>query len=127
MFVDGHFYRPQTKFAKVMFSQVCLSGGGGVSSPLHAGIHAPDRHPLCSACWDTVNKWAVCTPLECILVSQASVILRGGGCLTDTPAHLTRQTATAADGTHSTGMYSYILIIIPSKAATLDVLIMHPF
>ena len=22
--------------------------------------------PLCSACWDTVNKWAVCIPLECI-------------------------------------------------------------
>ena len=26
--------------------------------------------PLCSACWDTVNKRAVCIPLECILVLQ---------------------------------------------------------
>ena len=24
--------------------------------------------PLCSACWDTINKWAVRIPLECILV-----------------------------------------------------------
>ena len=46
--------------------------------------------PLCSACWDTVNKWAVCIPLECILVTvrnevvkvmflHLSVCPRGGG------------------------------------------------
>ena len=23
-----------------------------------------------SACWDTVNKWVICIPLECILVSR---------------------------------------------------------
>ena len=28
-FVNAHFYRPQTKFAKVMFLQVCLSTPGG--------------------------------------------------------------------------------------------------
>ena len=63
----------------------------GVLAPLHAGIHpqahTPGRHPtgghtpprqtphplgrhptLHSACWDMVNKQAVCIPLECILV-----------------------------------------------------------
>ena len=41
-----HFYRPKTKFAKVMFSQVS-TGGGGLSAPLHAGIHPQTRgrHP----------------------------------------------------------------------------------
>ena len=136
------FYRPQTRFGKVMFSQVSVCPQGGVSAPLHAGIQTPrqaqtpwqthpppragtpprqvhplgrythgqihplDRyipsvvtppgrypppgqvhplgrhtspppcpvhaaiHPLCSACWDTVNKRAVYIPLECILVSE---------------------------------------------------------
>ena len=60
----------------------CLSVHRGVSAPLHTGIHPLDRHPtgrhppdqrqtppLCSACWDTVNKRAVRIPLECILVN----------------------------------------------------------
>ena len=77
-----YFYRPQTKFAKVMFSQVsvCPGGevGGGVFAPLHAGTPPsgqtpPGRHPpLCSACWNTVNKRPVRIPLECILVVDAS-------------------------------------------------------
>ena len=65
------------------FTGVCLSTGG-VSSPLHAGIHPPGPEadtpprntalgshppPPRSACWDMVNKWAVHIPLECILVS----------------------------------------------------------
>ena len=72
------YYRPQTRFAKVMFSQVsvCPQGGaGGVCAPMHVGIHPPwagtppGRYtPLFSACWDTVNKRAVRIPLECILV-----------------------------------------------------------
>ena len=33
-----NIYRPQTKFAKVMFSQVSVCPQGG-SAPLHAGIH----------------------------------------------------------------------------------------
>ena len=78
-------YRPQTKFVKVMF---CLSTGG-VSAPLHAGIHplGPEadtplgRHPparcmlgytppspvhagihtpLPSACWDTPPLRSAC-------------------------------------------------------------------
>ena len=92
------YYRPQTEFAKVMFSQVsvCLSMEG-VSAPLHAGIHPLGqttplgRHPPCSvhvaihtplpsacwdthpsplhsACWDTVNKRAIRILLECNLV-----------------------------------------------------------
>ena len=62
-----HDYRPQTKFAKVMFSQVsvcpqgrgclphCMLGytlspppGQNPLCPVHAGIHPPP-----SACWDT--------------------------------------------------------------------------
>ena len=73
-------YRPQTKFAKVMFSQVSVSPQGGCVSQ-----HALDRHtppwdqrqtplppgPEADTPWqirDTVNKWAVRIPLECILV-----------------------------------------------------------
>ena len=86
----GDCYHPQTKFAKVMFSQVSVCPRG-VSAPLHAGIHPPGqttpgqtppgqttpmgRHPpgkthppLHSACWDTGNKQVVRIPLECILV-----------------------------------------------------------
>ena len=37
-------YRPQTKFAKVMFSQVPVCPRGGGSVPLHAGIHTPSRY-----------------------------------------------------------------------------------
>ena len=33
--------------------------------PVHVGIHIS---PLCSACWDLVNKWVVHILLECILV-----------------------------------------------------------
>ena len=45
--------------------------------PVHAGIHTPcpvhaGIHPPRSACWDTVNKRAVCIPLECILVNFMS-------------------------------------------------------
>ena len=67
-----------------VFTGVCLSTGGGVSASLHAGIHPPlgrhppgrhpptrGRHPLCSACWDTVNKRAARIPLECILVRKS--------------------------------------------------------
>ena len=60
------FYRPQTKFAKVVFTGACLStGGGGVSA-----THPPpgSTPPFYSTCWDTVNKRAVRIPLECILV-----------------------------------------------------------
>ena len=48
--------------------------------PVHAGIHPPcsvyeEIHdPLHSAFWDIVNKWAVCIPLECILVSEIGLI-----------------------------------------------------
>ena len=42
-FLTEYHYRPQTKFAKVMFSQVSFCPRGGVSAPLHAGIHPPDQ------------------------------------------------------------------------------------
>ena len=65
-----------------VFTGVCLSTG--VSAALHAEIHLPPEpeadthpeqtHPLCSACWDMVNKRAVCIPLEWILVDFLNLI-----------------------------------------------------
>ena len=72
-----------------MFSQVSVCPQGGCLPHCMLGYTPPPttgRHldpgqtppgqtlpwadtPLCSACWDTINKWAVNIPLECILVS----------------------------------------------------------
>ena len=41
IFLIRFYYRPQTKFAKVMFSQVSVCPWREVSAPLHAGIHPP--------------------------------------------------------------------------------------
>ena len=81
--IERIYYRPQTKFAKVMFSQVSVCPQEGVCHPLgrprqadipwadtpcpvHAGIHPPAQcmlgythHPLPSACWDTHTPWPV--------------------------------------------------------------------
>ena len=69
------FYRPQTKFVKVMFLHLSVSHsvhgrGGGVPGQVHpqAGT-LPGRYITpASACWDTVNKRAVRILMECILV-----------------------------------------------------------
>ena len=69
-------YHLQMKFAKVMFSHVsfCPQGELSASGPRGCARQPPRQTspradtPLCSACWDMVNKWVVCTPLECILV-----------------------------------------------------------
>ena len=80
-------------YGKVMFLHlsVILSTGGGLSAPMHAGIHPPNRtpwadtpslgrHPLPG---QTPPPWA------------------------DTPwADTPQQMATAADSTHPTGMHS---------------------
>ena len=43
------------------------------------GRYTPGRYPpLHSACWDTVNKWAVHMPLECNLVSHLSAVADPG-------------------------------------------------
>ena len=44
------YYRTQTKFAKVMFSQVSVCPHKGVSAPLHAGIHPPGQTPPSAQC-----------------------------------------------------------------------------
>ena len=67
----GNNYGPQTKFAKVMFSQVSVCPWGGVSAPLHAGIHPPGpeadtplagtpRHtpPVHAGIWSTSGQYA---------------------------------------------------------------------
>ena len=49
--------------------------------PVHAGIHTPlpsacsDTHPVCSGCWEIVNKLSVRIPLEWILVA---ILVRRG-------------------------------------------------
>ena len=78
IYIIAQFYRPQTKFAKVMFSQVSVCPQRQGVYPIACwDTHTPwGRHPLLgrhpplgSACWDTVNKRAVRIPLDCILVS----------------------------------------------------------
>ena len=57
---EGNVYRPQTKFAKVMFLHLYVSHSihRGVFASVHAGIHSPGADtpradtPLCSACWE---------------------------------------------------------------------------
>ena len=83
-----NIYRPQTKFADIMFSQVsvcsrgwgvclrsqgegvCVSGTPPSRHPPPVADIPPGRHPPSppSACWHTVNKRTVRIPLECILV-----------------------------------------------------------
>ena len=47
-------YRPQRSWGKVMFLQasviLLMGGGGGVSAPVHAGIHPLSRHPPEQTC-----------------------------------------------------------------------------
>ena len=82
-------YRPPRSWGKVIFSQasVILSTGVGVCIPACTGADTPlGKHPLpSSACWDT-------PPAQCML----------GYTPPSPPA------ATAADGTHPTGMHSLI-------------------
>ena len=75
------FYRPQTKLRKGnVFTPVTFCSQGGVC-PVHAGIHPPGQTPRKST-----------SPLEALPGS--------------TPTPHTPPTATAADGTHPTGMVS---------------------
>ena len=89
------YYRPQTKFAKVMFLHLSVSHS--VHKGEYLGRYPPGRytpqagtpprqvpnsqvppsagtppgqvhHPGHSVCWDTVNKQAVSIPLECTFV-----------------------------------------------------------
>ena len=71
-----------------VFTPVCHSVHGGVSAPVHAGIHPLGRHP----------------PAQCMLgyTPPAQCILE----YTPRPVHAGIHMATAADGTHPTGMHS---------------------
>ena len=68
-----------------VFTGVCLSTVVGGLPHCMLG-HTIPRHtsplgrppPLCSACWDTVNKRAVCIPLECNLVFDLFLNLSHG-------------------------------------------------
>ena len=98
---NRNFYRPQTKLRKGnVFTPVCQSfcsrGGGGCLPQCMLGYTPPSptdaplgRHPLPSACWDT-------HPLPSA----------GWDTHTPCPMHAGIDVATAADGTHPTGMHS---------------------
>ena len=61
-----------------VFTSVCDSvPGGGVSAPLHAGIHPlpPGQTPLLRILRDTVKKRAVCILLEYIPVPRNIILL----------------------------------------------------
>ena len=93
-------YRPQTKFVKVMFSQVSVCPQGGVS-----------QHALCRVCVCI----PACTGWGCITASTGPLGPEVGG-VADTPHEDQRQTPPSpvdstgygqqAGGTHPTGMRS---------------------
>ena len=77
-----HNYRPQTRFAKVMFSQVsvCQRAGGVSQHALGRGcIPACTGQGVCipactgqGVCIPACTGQGVCIPLECILVRECS-------------------------------------------------------
>ena len=77
------YYRPQTKFAKVMFLQLSVSHsvhrrGGGMRGG-RGGMHG--------IWWDTVNERAVCILLESILVIYLTLALNRIILCTNNPWH----------------------------------------
>ena len=110
-----NFYRPQTKLRKGnVFTPVCqsLCSQGRVSQ--HALRQTtPCRHPLHSACWDTPS------PAQCMLGYTLPCPVHAGihpplpSACWDTPSpaqcmlgYTPHPAATAADGTHSTGLHT---------------------
>ena len=123
-----HYYRPQTKFAKVMFLHLSVShsvhGGGG----LLLGVSGPGEVPgpggcllrggVCSWGGCLVLGGGVCTRVLFLHLSVSHSVHRGGllqgvpgpvgkgiwpGGVETPPPHVT---ATAAGGAHPTGMHS---------------------
>ena len=81
-FYTTNFYRPQTKFAKVMFLHLSVSHsvhrGESTWAGTPPGRYTPQAgtspwqvHPPGNVCWDMVNKRAVRILLECILVYRS--------------------------------------------------------
>ena len=60
----GYTYLPSTCWDTHLPPVQCMLG----YTPSPAPCMLPSAHPLCRACWDTVNKRAVRILLECILV-----------------------------------------------------------
>ena len=93
------YYRPQRSCEGYVFTGVCLSTGGVVSQ--HA-LHQVSRGVVSQHAWMPCRGGA--WPRGCLfrgVPGLGGAWSRGGG--GDTPR---QQTATVADGTHPTGMYS---------------------
>ena len=76
-------YRPQRSWGKVMIlhlSVILFTGGGVCHTHFPLGKHPPPgRHPLCSTCWDMVNKRVVRILLECNLVTGCNEVVAKAG------------------------------------------------
>ena len=105
-----NIYRPQHSFSKVM--SVILSMGRCLPQCM-LGYTPLARHPPSSACWETHLLPSACWdthPLpECILGCTPPP-----ACLVHAGIHM----ATAADGTHPTGMHSCHIMKIYSSGGS---------
>ena len=117
-----------------IFTGVCQSFcSWGVSAPVHAGIHISPAKcmlgyiPLPSACWDT-------PPAQCMLGYNPHPVhasIHTHPCPVQAGIHTPRQTppwadnvppmATAADGTHRTGMQSCFVVFSKEKLFLIDI------
>ena len=104
--VDLHHYRPQRSCGKVMFSQasVILSTGGGGVWQIPPGRHPPGQTPPWQTPLPGRHPRADTTQADTPLLS-ACWDKRPSPCLVHAGIH-PPPAATAADGTHPTGMHS---------------------
>ena len=92
----------------ILFTGGCLPGYTHTPCPVHAGIHTPPcpvhagihTHPLPSACWDTHTHPL---PSACWDTHTPCPVHAG---IHTSPRQIPPKMATAADGTHPTGMHS---------------------
>ena len=101
--VNFYCYRPQRSCGKVMFSQasVILSMGEGCLADIPPG-QTPDTHPWVNTPSGKIPLGRHASPAQCML-----------GYTPPCPVHagIHPPTATAADGTHPTGMHSCWCIV----------------
>ena len=106
-------YRPQCSCGKVMFLHLSvILFTGGVSAPVHAGIHTPlGRHPLGrhppAQC---MLGYTPPPPAQCILGYTSPCPVHAGN-TPPCPVHAGIHMATAADGTHPTGLHSCLNVL----------------
>ena len=120
---SGNIYRPQTKFAKVMFLQVSVilsTGGACMVAPVGACVVAPGGGGACvvapggGVCVVAPGGWCAwllwggmrgCSGGVCVVAPGGHAwLLRGGACVV-----FSMRYGQWAGGTHPTGMHSCYL------------------